>query len=126
VIVLRDFLRSIGHLDEDAESKQTQLAIHSDTADSDDVRKVINVEVMNSIAHRDRLFGSDEFPFDPRRTLFLWTGDTKDGMPFGRGDPIGLRLMRFLVLIKDWEKENMAESLFSAIGMRVVDVLHSQ
>jgi hypothetical protein len=36
----------------------------------------LQVEVMSTIEHRDRLFGSDQFPFDPRRTLFVWTGDT--------------------------------------------------
>jgi hypothetical protein len=33
-------------------------------------------------------------------------------------------MMRFLVLVCDWEKNGLAENLFSAIGVRVVDLLH--
>jgi hypothetical protein len=35
------------------------------------------------------------------------------------------RLMRFLCLVCDWEQHNLAESLFSAISVRVVDALHN-
>lgn len=34
--------------------------------------------------------------------------------------------MRYLLLVSNWEKQNLAESLFAAIGVRVVDILHSQ
>jgi hypothetical protein len=40
-------------------------------------------------------------------------------------DEIGERLMRFLVLVAAWDKNLLAENLFSAIGVRVVDMLHS-
>eukprot|EP00455_Lapot_gusevi_P047098 TRINITY_DN630_c0_g1_i8.p1 TRINITY_DN630_c0_g1~~TRINITY_DN630_c0_g1_i8.p1 ORF type:complete len:111 (-),score=53.71 TRINITY_DN630_c0_g1_i8:406-708(-) len=79
----------------------------------------ITVYVMSSIAHRDQLFGSEQFNFDMKRSVFVWTGN---GDPF-KGEA-GQRMMRFLVLVADWEKENLAESLFSAIGVRVVDCLH--
>jgi hypothetical protein len=35
------------------------------------------------------------------------------------------RLMRYLCLVCDWEQHNLAESLFSAISVRVVDALHN-
>lgn len=118
---LRNFLSLIGHLDETSD----QVSVSAGHADDVEQLSVI-VEVMSTLQDRDRLFGSDDFKFDQRRTLFVWTGSTKDGMPFGRNDPNGTRMMRFLVLIKDWEGDNLAESLFSAIGMRVVDVLHTK
>ena len=33
--------------------------------------------------------------------------------------------MRFLVLVHAWDRNLLAENLFSAIGVRVVDMLHS-
>lgn len=33
--------------------------------------------------------------------------------------------MRFLVLVSAWDRKLLAENLFSAIGVRVVDMLHS-
>lgn len=33
--------------------------------------------------------------------------------------------MRFLVLVSAWDRKLLAENLFSAIGVRVVDLLHS-
>ena len=101
------------------------LCSHLDEGDElQAAQPIVVVEVMNSLAHRDRLFGSDVFPFDEHRPpLFVWSGATSDGAPFTR-DASGSRLMQFLVLVADWEKDNLAESLFSAIGVRVVDVLH--
>ena len=122
----------------------------------------ITVYVMRSFAQRDALFGSDDFPFDPRTSLFVWSDPTGD--PFTK-DEIGSdghsstrarrtaggvwhagmrcrslslsvvlcllcvcvseRLMRFLVLVAAWDRKLLAENLFSAIGVRVVDMLHS-
>lgn len=115
---LRDFLRMLGHLAEPKSERRITVS-----GQEDEVDRVITVEVMNSKEHRDALFSDDEFPFDIRKTLFIWSGASD---PFGKNDPAGSRMMRFLVLVKEWEKENLAESLFSAIGMRVVDVLHAK
>ena len=81
----------------------------------------VTVYVMRDFIQRDALFGKDEFPFDPRTSLFVWSGL---GDPFTK-DEIGERLMRFLVLVAAWDKSLLAENLFSAIGVRVVDMLHS-
>ena len=87
--------------------------------------KVLTVQVMSTMEHRDVLFGSDEFPFDMRRTVFVWSGK---GDPFftpeGGDAQIAKRVMRFLCLVADWERENLADSIFSALGVRVVDALH--
>ena len=59
------------------------------------------------------------------RAVFVWSGK---GDPFFTpegGDPlIAKRIMRFLCLVADWERENLADSIFSALGVRVVDALH--
>ena len=52
--------------------------------------------------------------------MFAWS---RVGDPFTKDD-IGERMMRFLILIADWEKENLAESIFSGINIRLVDCLH--
>jgi hypothetical protein len=64
-------------------------------------------------------------PFDTRRTLFVWAPSGEGGA----ADPftscvIGKRMMRFLVLVAAWEGDHLAESIFAALGTRVVDVLH--
>lgn len=82
----------------------------------------VTVYVMRDFVQRDALFGKDDFPFDPRTSLFIWSDPTGD--PFTK-DEIGERLMRFLVLVAAWDKHLLAENLFSAIGVRVVDMLHS-
>jgi hypothetical protein len=80
----------------------------------------VKVFVMRTIAQRDALFGSEQFPFDPRSSLFVWSHPHSD--PFTK-DEIGERLMRFLVLVAAWDRALLAENLFSAIGVRVVDML---
>ncbi len=50
----------------------------------------IQVHVMSTMDHRDALFGSDDLPFDPRCTMFVWTGK---GDPFSK-DATGTRMMR--------------------------------
>jgi len=85
-------------------------------------RASVKVYVMRTLAQRDALFGSENFPFDPRSSLFVWSHPTSD--PFSK-DEIGERLMRFLVLVAAWDRKLLAENLFSAIGVRVVDMLHS-
>jgi hypothetical protein len=67
-------------------------------------------------------------PFDTRRTLFVWAPSSESGEG-GAADPftscvIGKRMMRFLVLVAAWEGDHLAESIFAALGTRVVDVLH--
>ena len=85
----------------------------------------VQVQIMSNYEHRDALFSADILPFDPRKTVFVWMSEAD---PFqkikGEKDLIGQRMMRFLCLVSSWEKENLAESIFSAIGVRVVDVLH--
>jgi len=103
VINLRSFLMLIGHLKPD-----------------DDGKRTITVYVMQTIEQRNKLFGDDP-PFDPRFSVFIWSGP-KD--PFGTKDKYATNMMRFLALISDWEKNGLAENLFSAIGVRVVDLLH--
>lgn len=83
-------------------------------------RASVKVFVMRTIAQRDALFGSEHFPFDPRSSLFVWSHPSSD--PFSK-DEIGERLMRFLVLVAAWDRKLLAENLFSAIGVRVVDML---
>jgi hypothetical protein len=58
---------------------------------------------------------------DQHRSVFVWSG--KDD-PFS-DDVIGRRMMQYLIIRADWEKDNLAQSLLSAIGTRVVDVLHA-
>ena len=85
---------------------------------------------MANLEERDAIFGvsrdaNGEYDmtqvFDRKQTMFVWTGD---GNPFTK-DEVGQRMMRYFVLVQQWEGDNLAESLFSAIGMRVVDVLHA-
>jgi hypothetical protein len=33
-------------------------------------------------------------------------------------------MMRFLILVADWEGGNLAEALFAGINIRITDVLH--
>jgi len=84
--------------------------------------RCITIYVMRSFAQRDALFGTDNFPFDPRTSLFVWSDPHTD--PFTK-DETGARMMRFLVLVSSWEKKLLAENLFSAVGVRVVDMLHA-
>lgn len=108
---LRAFLNTIGHLADDVSSAGSA--------------RCVTVHVMESIAARDALFGPQAVSaIDNRFGLFIWSGSAeKPGtMPF-TDDPIGQKLMRYLVLVCDWEKHGLAESLFSAIGVRVVDML---
>ncbi len=81
---------------------------------------IVQVQIMSTFEHRDALFGSDTLPFDADKTVFVWSGR---GDPF-TNDEIGSRMMRFLILVADWEGDNLAESLFSGINIRLVDVLH--
>jgi hypothetical protein len=87
----------------------------------------IDVHVMTTKAHRDALFSSDDLDGISAHSVFVWAGS---GSPFsadggsGPPDEVGTRMMRFLCLVAEWEQENLAEALFSAIGVRVVDVLH--
>lgn len=81
--------------------------------------KVVTVYVMSTLEDRDQLF-QEPFVFD-KYSLFIWNGE---GDPF-TADAIGKRLMRFLVLVSAWDKKLLAENLFSAIGLKVVDLLHS-
>jgi hypothetical protein len=96
--------------DEGSQLDHVEVEVHSDDDDA--------VEMDDSVADWVP-------PFDTRRTLFVWA-------PSGAGasaDPftscvIGRRMMRFLVLVAAWEGDHLAESIFAALGTRVVDVLH--
>lgn len=92
----------------------------------------LQVQVMSTLEHRDALFGDvgGANRFDPLRTIFIWAGKRKgpDGKEFEdpfTDDDVGRRVMRFLCLIAAWEGVNLGDSLFSALGIRTVDLLHS-
>lgn len=90
----------------------------------------LQIHVMNSLEHRDALFASKIPRFDPKKTIFVWDGVrvASDGKSFDdpfTEDDTGRRIMRYLCLIASWEGQNLADSLFSALGIRVVDALHS-
>lgn len=115
---LRNFLAACGHLAD--ERRQSQLNNTS--------IRTVNVFIMDSLKTRDELFGRErKSTFDNRFSLFIWSGcnEKERIIPF-TDDEIGQRLMRYLVLVVDWEKHGLAESLFSAIGVRVVDILHDK
>jgi hypothetical protein len=134
---LRSFLDAIEHgisVEDEEEDAEAKLWAERLGADGDSVppapsshhRMRLTVHVMNTLQERDALFGSDAFPFNPKTSFFIWSGVNADGTflnPFTR-DEIGSRMMRFLVLVADWEGDNLATSLFQAIGVRVGDVLH--
>ncbi len=101
---LRSFLMLIGHLKTEPDQERT-----------------ITVYVISDLDMRNELFGPDEPPFDRHFSVFIWSGK-KD--PFGTKDKYAQNMMRFLVLVCDWEQNGLAENLFSAIGVRVVDLLH--
>jgi len=105
VITLRGFLGDLGHL-------KTEH----------DPAPFIRVYVMNSKASRDAIFGPANAASFDRNALFVWSSAES---PFDKGDPIAQQMMKYLVLVAGWEKTNLAENLFSAIGIRVVDLLHS-
>jgi hypothetical protein len=113
----RDRLKSLRKLNDsmaaDDAPKQKEVSLAAGFSQS------ITIYVMNDFAQRDALFGKDDFPFDPRTSLFVWSAT---GDPFTK-DEIGERLMRFLVLVAAWDRNLLAENLFSAIGVRVVDML---
>ena len=71
--------------------------------------------------HRNALFGEKFFDIDLQRTIFVWNGD-KSINPFS-DDDYGHRMMSVLCLVAAWET-NLAQSLFSALGIRVVHSLH--
>ena len=89
----------------------------------------LQIQVMNNLEHRDAIFGGSGMRFDAKKTIFIWNGQRilPDGKisddPF-TDDDIGRRMMRYLCLIKAWEGANLADSLFSALGIRVVDAIH--
>ena len=115
----RDRLKSLRKLNDsmaaDDAPKQKEVSLAAGFSQS------ITIYVMNDFTQRDALFGKDDFPFDPRTSLFVWSAS---GDPFTK-DEIGERLMRFLVLVAAWDRNLLAENLFSAVGVRVVDMLHS-
>jgi hypothetical protein len=140
---LNAFLTSIGHNYKDFsedQQKHNNIAlrisnkISSSAALNQDAHLIKNIDtsknffscitvyVMNDFKQRDALFGSENLPFDSRSTLFVWSNPNND--PFTK-DEIGERLMRFLVLVAGWDRKLLAENLFSAIGVRVVDTMHS-
>ena len=146
---LRAFLRLIGHASTEYETidiasamriireNERALARRRETENDLSLRykddglkgqgseQVITIYVLNSLPTRDALFsgGPGEleatFAFD-RFSLFVWNGDGDCFTP----DAVGKKLMRFLVLVTRWDKALLAGNLFSAIGIRVVDILH--
>ncbi len=57
---------------------------------------VVQVHVMSSIEHRDALFSSDDLPFDPVRTVFVWSGK---GDPFTKNDSYVILMFMLMSII---------------------------
>jgi len=113
---LKHFLNEIGHLmsQEDLEhcqrTKEPFLAVY----------------VMGTKQERDKWFDFDKSigePFDKNFSIFIWSGKVDKDGPFSRDQP-GQNMMRFLVLVKEWDRANLADNLFSALGTRVVALVH--
>ncbi len=85
----RTWTATKGHRLIDSRERNKQMANSAVSMNKSNQFK-IQVHVMSTLAHRDVLFGSDELPFDPRTTLFVWTGKAE---PFTK-DAIGTRMMR--------------------------------
>ena len=125
-VALRQFLTTLGHLAPDQVLDSQGNVV---TVDGRPEPRCVTVYVMESLARRDQLFGPNSIGkklFDNRFSLFIWSGWKEPGIIPFTDDEIGQRLMRYLVLVVDWEKHGLCESLFSAIGVRVVDILHSR
>jgi hypothetical protein len=137
---LRDFLHTIDHLAPDDDGLTSARAsvenggTHAAATAASSSRgssssRCVTVHVMESLAARDALFGPSAAAasIDNRFSLFIWSGSAEapNTLPF-TDDAVGQRLMRYLVLVSDWEKHSLCESLFSAIGVRVVDILHEK
>jgi hypothetical protein len=110
----------------------------------------VRVHVMSTMQHRDTLFGAAGgdlaciAAMDQRRSVFVWTGDED---PF-TDDEIGRRMLKYLyvhtcisfvfqymmiealffrlfrIISAKVERHHLAQTIFAAIGVRVVDVLH--
>jgi len=129
---LRTFLATIGHLAPDVDDAAAGRTGSVEAADgrrgSQPGRsRCVTVHVMESLRARDLLFGPGAAQLDNRFSLFIWSGSAEapGTLPF-TDDATGQKLMRYLTLVADWEKHGLAESLFSAIGVRVVDILHEK
>jgi len=127
---LRSFLRQLGHLAPDLVDPAGDPQRALDASLSPPHRReprCVTVHIIDSFARRDAMFGSGRASLDNRFSLFVWSGSAEKpgAMPF-TDDDVGQRLMRYLVLVADWEKYGLAESLFSAIGTRCVDILHDK
>jgi len=127
VMALKIFLKLTGHLHESHLNEEEKAKLNArpkfnrggtlTKAPIQPFETYVTVHVMKSLEHRDRLFAQDP---DGEFVVYVWSGE---GDPFTK-DEIGQRLMRYLVLVASWEKENLAEDLFSAIGVRVAAILH--
>ena len=115
----KNLRRKVSHLGISEAPRQKASSIERGLAAGFSTR--ITVYVMRTFAQRDALFGSDNFPFDPRTSLFVWSDPNGD--PFTK-DHIGERLMRFLVLVAAWDRKLLAENLFSAIGGQFLSQSH--
>lgn len=138
-VALRAFLTKLGHLAPDLPADAAAMEAGSSTPLSPGGShslprrepRCVTVFIMENLARRDEMFGSSsraKSAFDNRFSLFIWSGsqEAKKNMNPFTDDEIGQRLMRYLVLVVDWEKHGLCESLFSAIGVRVVDILHEK
>ena len=128
-IALRAFLTKLGHLAPDLSADAAAMEAGSSTPLSPGGShtlprrepRCVTVFIMENLARRDEMFGSSsksKSSFDNRFSLFIWSGsqESKKGLNPFTDDEIGQRLMRYLVLVVDWEKHGLCESLFSAIG----------
>lgn len=137
---LRDFLTDIGHLYDESNGSATTPTAASDATSSSSTSpssssssssssqfplQNISVYVINSLSFRDELFGgAGPLKFD-KNALFVWSAMDEKQLPFTQ-DVAGQRMMRYLVLVAVWERNNLAASLFSALSVRVVDILQGK
>jgi hypothetical protein len=130
-VAVKEFLKKLGHLASDDDRGDHHFSgapavVNGVIVPKQRSSRCVTVHIMESLARRDGLFGPGTRT-DNRFSLFIWSGfrEKPGTLPFTEDD-IGQRMMRYLVLVTDWEKHGLGESLFSAIGVRVVDILHEK
>lgn len=116
-----------------ARSKLAKLNYALAMASSDDGSGIMTTTMIETTRHRastgntkqdkeiaEAMVALNEATAALRNNLYVWNGV---GDPFSI-DEIGSEMMRFLVLVSAWENDNLADSLFSAIGIKAVQLMH--
>jgi len=113
---LRNFIKSIGH------EPDPKMGVDPDEVDVRLIKNHINVIVIDSIKSRDEWFSGDAGAVQKvmENSIVIYSGDDN---PF-TNDPLGQKLMKYLVLVKKWEGQGLASSIFSGLSVRVVRLLH--